>query len=201
MNHTSPWDDRYSAPEFIYGTRPNAFLADQLAHLTPGKALFVFEGEGRNAVFAAALGWQVDCFDGSAVARNKALQWAKSQGVSLNYTTAQLQDYKFPKAQYDLVVLVFAHLPPALRTHLHQSCIQALKPGGTLLLEGFRPEQIPLTSGGPKDEAWLYTRTLLQEDFVGMQSLNIYEAQPHLDEGPLHQGPAETIRVVGVREV
>ena len=57
MAHTSPWDDRYSSPEFIYGTHPNAFLAEQLASLGPGKALFVSEGEGRNAVHAAQLGW------------------------------------------------------------------------------------------------------------------------------------------------
>lgn len=199
MAHTSPWDDRYSSPEFIYGTHPNAFLAEQLASLAPGKALFVFEGEGRNAVHAAQLGWQVDCFDGSAVARSKALGWAAHHGVALNYTTALLEDFTFPVAEYNLVVLVFAHLPPALRSGMHQKCMHALKPGGTLLLEGFRPEQLPLTSGGPKDAAWLYTPELLLEDFAEMQSLDVSEANPRLDEGPLHQGPAATVRVVGIR--
>ena len=199
MAHTSPWDDRYSSPEFIYGPHPNAFLAEQLASLAPGKALFVFEGEGRNAVHAAQLGWEVDCFDGSAVARSKALGWATNRGVALNYTTALLEDFTFPVAEYTMVVLVFAHLPPNLRPGLHRKCVLALKPGGTLLLEGFRPEQLPLTSGGPKDVAWPYTRELLLEDFAEMQSLDVSEANPRLDEGPLHQGPAATVRVVGIR--
>ena len=199
MAHTSPWDDRYSSREFIYGTQPNAFLAEQLALLSPGKALFVFEGEGRNAVHAAQLGWEVDCFDGSAVARNKALGWAAHRGVALNYTTALLEDFTFPVSEYNLVVLVFAHLPPDLRGGLHRKCMLALRPGGTLLLEGFRPEQLPLTSGGPKDAAWLYTCDLLREDFAEMHALYVSEANPLLNEGPLHQGPAATVRVVGIR--
>jgi SAM-dependent methyltransferase len=199
MSATSPWDDRYSSPEFIYGTQPNAFLREELASLAPGKALFVFEGEGRNAVYAASLGWDVHCFDGSAVARSKAQLWAQQNHVELHYDVADAASYAFPSTTYDLVVLIFAHMPPELRSSLHAKCAHALKPGGKLLLEGFRPEQIPLTSGGPKDPAWLYTPEMLEADFADLSGLSVQVAQPVLDEGPLHQGPAATLRAVGIR--
>lgn len=195
----NPWDDRYASPEFIYGTRPNAFFEAELAQLQPGKSLFVFEGEGRNAVHAAECGWDVVAFDGSAVAREKALNWAKNRDVVLNYSVADAQSYDFGIAQYDLVVLIFAHLPPSIRPLIHHRCVEALKPGGRLILEAFRPEQLPLTSGGPKDPDWLYTEPLLRSDFQGLTQIRMETAAPRLDEGPLHQGTAATIRVTGVR--
>ena len=80
MNNTwtDRWNDRYSSEEFAYGTAPNNYLKEQLEKLKTGSILFPAEGEGRNAVFAAKLGWKVSAFDISAEGKNKALKLAEA---------------------------------------------------------------------------------------------------------------------------
>jgi hypothetical protein len=78
------WNQRYGNAEYVYGEDPNKFLASQIKVLKPGKIIFPCEGEGRNAVFAAFLGWQVAAFDGSAVGQFKALQLAAKKRGCLN---------------------------------------------------------------------------------------------------------------------
>jgi hypothetical protein len=73
------WDERYKQQDFAYGVTPNNYLKDQLIKLQTGKILFPAEGEGRNAVFAAKLGWIVSAFDISIEGKKKAMQLAKSE--------------------------------------------------------------------------------------------------------------------------
>ena len=76
--------------------------------------------------------------------------------------------------------------------------VQALKPGGVLLLEAFHPRQLQYSSGGPKNEAMLYTLDMLRGDLAaGMQELLASESETLLDEGPGHQGPAYVTRWIG----
>ena len=58
------WNERYGSDEYIYGTQPNVFLAEN-AKLLTGPVLSLAEGEGRNAVFLASLGLEVLGVDGS----------------------------------------------------------------------------------------------------------------------------------------
>jgi hypothetical protein len=74
---TDKWNDRYAKSEFAYGEEPNNYLREQLEKLHKGKILFPAEGEGRNAVFAAKLGWTVSAFDISSEGQKKALQLAE----------------------------------------------------------------------------------------------------------------------------
>jgi len=83
------WDERYAAPAFAYGTEPNVFLKAQLNKMTPGSILFPCEGEGRNAVYAASLGWGVSAFDYSVSGRDKALMLANQQDVDITYQIIQ----------------------------------------------------------------------------------------------------------------
>lgn len=78
------WDKRYSSEEFAYGEEPNKYLKQQLDKLKVGTILFPAEGEGRNAVYAALLGWNVFAFDISKEGKKKALQLAKSNNVMIN---------------------------------------------------------------------------------------------------------------------
>jgi 2-polyprenyl-3-methyl-5-hydroxy-6-metoxy-1,4-benzoquinol methylase len=114
------WDNRYRENAYAYGTQPNQFFKAMLDRLTPGRLLLPAEGEGRNAVYAARNGWQVTAVDFSAEACRKAQELAQSYGVSLTYEVEALEDFSPKEADFDLIGLVFTHLPPGVRQLLHQ---------------------------------------------------------------------------------
>ena len=190
------WDERFSAEEYVYGTKPNTFLEEQLSLLNPGAILFACEGEGRNAVFAASLGWNVSAFDGSKEGQKKANKLAEQNGVTIDYRIGDATEIEYPSESFDCIVFIYAHFPADIRTFIHQRALQWLKVGGTVLLEAFNPEQIPRTSGGPKDITMLYTPEILMHDFADVDDIAISIETVHLDEGPLHQGKAEVIRMI-----
>jgi 2-polyprenyl-3-methyl-5-hydroxy-6-metoxy-1,4-benzoquinol methylase len=199
MNSTpkNPWDERYSEKEFIYGTKPNAFLKEKLCALKPGKILFPAEGEGRNAVYAASLGWEVDAFDQSIEGQKKAQQLASETGVSINYYIQLLENWNPEPDQYDCIALIFVHLPENLCSQIHQSVVKALKPGGSLILEAFTKKQLQRTSGGPKILELLFTKEQIESDFSTLTNVELSETQSYLNEGPLHQGLADLIQLTG----
>ena len=190
------WNKRYAEREYAYGTSPNAFLKEQLPQLPTGRALFPAEGEGRNAVYAASLGWEVTAFDVSEEGKKKAEKLAAEYGVSLDYRLAGYEDVELPAASFDAICLVFAHMPPDKRREWHRKLAGSLKPGGRLLLEGFHKRQFPLASGGPKNEAMLFSKEEMLTDFEGMEILLCEEKTVVLDEGPFHQGEAEVVRLI-----
>jgi hypothetical protein len=194
------WDQRYGEHESVYGAEPNAFLRDFLQDRPVGTALFPAEGEGRNAVYAASLGWKVDAFDQSTVARDKALAKAAATGVELHYTISDLESFE-PKGSYDLIGLFYVHMSASIRTAVHRKLVAALKPRGVLVLEGFSKDQLNFNSGGPKEASMLFDMDMLAEDFSEMEEMSMEQALVTLDEGPFHQGPASVIRVVAVRSV
>ncbi len=193
------WDQRYAAQEYVYGTEPNNFLKEKLTLLKPGRILFPAEGEGRNAVYAASLGWQTDAFDLSVEGQKKALLLADTKGVTINYTIESLDNWHPVADQYDCITLIFVHLPDGLRQQVHHAVIRALKPGGILILEAFTLKQLTRASGGPKTADMLYTSEMLQDDFKLLSSVETYETLVTLDEGPLHQGLAEVVRLSGFK--
>lgn len=190
------WDERYARQEYIYGTKPNDFLKEKLSTLKPGRILLPAEGEGRNAVYAASLGWETDAFDQSIEAEKKALQLAGMNKVQINYLIQSLDDWNPEPDQYDCIALIFVHLPEELRKRVHQSAIKALKPGGILVLEAFTVNQLSRNSGGPKMAELLFTSDQLKIDFINTSELEILETQVILDEGPLHQGIAEVLQLI-----
>lgn len=195
------WDGRYGAHESVYGAAPNAYLKEKIAGLVPGQALFPAEGEGRNALYAASLGWKVRAFDQSVVAKEKALAWAGRLGLHLEYDVMGLEHFPevhFPGG-YDLIGLFYVHMPSALRKEFHAKMVRNLKPGGRLILECFSPRQLDYSSGGPKDPDMLYTVDLALEDFSALAELQVSEEVVELDEGAFHQGRASVIRVIGTR--
>jgi 2-polyprenyl-3-methyl-5-hydroxy-6-metoxy-1,4-benzoquinol methylase len=193
------WNERYSASEYIYGTEPNAWLAEKLALLQPGKILFPAEGEGRNAVFAASLGWNVHAFDQSEEGMKKALRLASEKGVSIQYSLGDLTDYNAEPRKFDAIALIFVHTPIEIRQAVHQRLLSFLKPGGHLILEAFTKQQIKNTSGGPRTELLLYEPAYIAEDFKTLEFIEFSEATTVLDEGPLHQGEAFVIRLFATK--
>ena len=192
------WDHNFSVAGFKYGTAPNAFLVEQAQHLKPGGDVLVpGDGEGRNGVWLAQQGHRVTAMDGSSVGLQKAQALAAERGVSLHTVLGDLADWAPPPASVDAVVLTFVHLPTAIRAAAHRRLTTGLRPGGLLVLESFHPQQLQHRSGGPKDEAMLYTPALLREDFAALDELLSWHGEVTLDEGPGHQGLAHVTRFVG----
>lgn len=131
------WNERYSQEEYIYGIDPNRFFKENLEKLSPGKILLPAEGEGRNASFAAKLGWEVFAFDSSNVAIEKANKLFDSNNVKVNYFLKTLEDFTWEKNFFDCISLIFVHPQEIMRKNIHQKMIDFLKPGGILILEGF----------------------------------------------------------------
>ena len=197
------WDERFSQDDYVYGEEPNVWLANQINNMPVGKkALFPAEGEGRNAVYAAQLGWDVTAVDISHAGKKKALQLARKKGVPIQYELQSVTEFDFGKAQYDLIVLIFAHFPPSFRATVHNRLMDALKPEGMLLLEGFHKENLPYklqnpAIGGPDDDALLYDEKLLQTDFKGLDIQVLEKKETTLSEGQFHRGKGMVIRMIG----
>jgi hypothetical protein len=148
------WNTRYGENETVYGKNPNEYFKQFIDSHKPGAILLPAEGEGRNAVYAASKGWQVDAFDFSETAREKALHLAKENGVKINYWLGDLATFKAEK-KYDAVGLIYVHLPESIRKPFHEQAYQSLESGSFLVLEAFAKEQAQYESGGPRDKALL----------------------------------------------
>lgn len=192
------WDHNFSGAGYKYGTAPNAFVASEAQRLAPRSCVLVpGDGEGRNGVWLAQQGHEVTAVDYSSVGLDKARALAAQRGVTLHTELADLTEWEAPAQPFDALVLVFVHLPPAIRAQVHQRLLQALKHGGLVLIEAFTPKQLHLRSGGPKDVAMLYTLDQLRADFAAdTRELLGLECETQLDEGPGHHGPAHVVRGV-----
>ncbi len=193
------WDQRYAELDYAYGTKPNVFFKTQIDDLTPGKLLLPAEGEGRNAVYAARLGWEVYAFDISDEGRKKALKLAERVDVEITYKTGDFAKLGFGDKTFDLIAFIFAYVDPKIRWLFHSSLIECLKPGGRLILESFSKSQFTRTTGGPKNPDMLFSYKELKKDFSNMSRLKIWEKEVLLNEGDYHQGLAAVIRATGTK--
>lgn len=196
------WDERYGAEEWAYGKEPNEFLKASLEGLKPGLALFPAEGEGRNAVYAATLGWEVSAFDQSISGRKKALELASEKEVRLDYQVGNLMEMEYPENYFDLLVLIFVHFPPELRAGYHQKLLSFLKPGGHIILEGFSKKHIEFSqqnpkAGGPGNVDMLFSLEEMKSDFKELDFEYLEEKTVELKEGLYHVGKSSVIRLIG----
>jgi hypothetical protein len=197
------WNERYGGTEYVYGTEPNAWFAQQLAQLTPGRILLPAEGEGRNAVHAVRNGWEVTAFDISAAGRTKAMYLAAQHGVRLEYHVGTLAEIPSLPADFDALGLVFAHFPAAIRASLTGDLLTYLRPGGSVIFEAFAKAQLSYQaihqSGGPQQVDMLYSVDEVRAEFPGIEFLRLDELEVQLHEGPFHHGLARVVRGFGVK--
>jgi 2-polyprenyl-3-methyl-5-hydroxy-6-metoxy-1,4-benzoquinol methylase len=192
------WDERYSIEEYVYGVEPNQFFKQVLDKIPiPGKLLLPGEGEGRNAVYAAKLGWKVDAFDQSINAQKKALKLAKKNEMNINYQITDLTKFYTEKNKYDAAAIIFVHFNSEERSVFHQRIMDSLKQGGKLILESFSKNQFGKSSGGPQDLKMLTTLDEIKNDFKEMSTILLEEKNILLNEGDKHSGEASVIRYVG----
>lgn len=192
------WDKRYTENSNVYGVQPNAFFKSFIDQHKPGTILLPAEGEGRNALYAAAKGWMVDAFDFSAVARDRTIATARERHLPIQYELMDIASFKAGK-QYDAVGLIYVHLPSQLRQSFHQEIYKSIKPGGFLVLEAYAKEQLQFNSGGPKEPDMLYDAPSLCKDFPFLHLISCEQKELNLDEGPFHQGKAAVLRMIGQR--
>jgi ubiquinone/menaquinone biosynthesis C-methylase UbiE len=194
------WNTRYAETDFAYGKNPNQFLVNHIEKLPKGKILFVAEGEGRNAVFAAQNGFEVYAFDYSNSGKIKAEALAKEKEVSISYAVFDVLEIPYEAESFDAIVLIFAHFPVAIRKEAHQKLVELLKPNGTILFEAFTKEQVNYNSGGPKEQAMLFSEIEIKEEFPNINFEFLQTEIVNLDEGPYHQGAGAVIRFIGTKQ-
>ena len=196
------WDKRYSNDEFAYGEEPNNYLKEQLEKLPPGAVLFPAEGEGRNAVFAARLGWIVSAFDISTEGKSKALQLSTANNVTIDYQVGELQTLNYHKEQFDVIALIYAHFPAEIKSSYHKTLDKYLRKDGQVIFEAFSKKHIDYISknekmGGPREAAMLFSIDEIKSDFPDYEVLELGEKEIELNEGKFHNGKGSVIRFVG----
>lgn len=199
------WDERYSQKEFAYGIEPNNFLKEQLLKLNSGTILFPAEGEGRNAVFAAKLGWDVSAFDISDEGRKKAFKLAEMKNVSVDYQVGELQSLEFKNAQFDAIALIYAHFPATIKSSIHKELDKYLTSGGLIIFEAFSKKHLEYVTsnpkiGGPKDINMLFSIDEIKADFSNYEILVLEEKEIELSEGLYHNGIGSVIRFIGKKK-
>ncbi len=197
-NPQQTWDKRFEADEYIFGTEPNVWLAGHGGLLTPGmRVLAVADGEGRNSVWMAQRGLQVDAFDISPVGVAKAKKLAADAGVAVNYSISSVEDWAWKVGEYDAVVAIFIQFAdPDTRATLFKGMKSALKPDCLILLQGYTPKQLEYKTGGPPLVDHLYTEEMLREAFGDMDIAEMRAYEDVLTEGSQHSGQSAVIGMV-----
>jgi SAM-dependent methyltransferase len=163
------WDRRYAGVANLWATKPNRFLVAEVASLPAGRALDVACGEGQNAIWLASLGWKVTGVDFSEVAIRKAATRAERDDVDARFVCADLVEYEPEPASYDLVLVMYLHIPSNRRRAVHEKAAAAVAPGGTFLLLGHDLTNLTDGVGGPKDPDLLYTAEEIASELPGVE--------------------------------
>lgn len=189
------WNERFASDDFVYGTEPNSFLAQNVGMLR-GPVLSLAEGEGRNAVFLASRGLEVLGVDGSDVGLAKAQNLAAARGLVIRTEVADLATYEPPENTYGSVISIWAHLPSQLRRRLYPLVERSLKPGGIILLEAYSQAQLARSTGGPKDPDMLMSPVALEQEFPNCEPILCQEIEREVLEGKLHTGLSSVVQFI-----
>lgn len=192
------WQARYQAGPWLFGREPSAWLVG-LDRILPrqGRALSLGEGEGRNAVWLAKRGLSVTAVDFAPAALARAGSLAAEACVRLDVIEADITQWRPPAGVFDLVLLMFVQLPPGEREPVHRAAVEALAPGGLLVLEAFAKG--PWRGCGPKTDEARYDPATLEHDFRGLTLVELMSGRAVLDEGEAHRGEASLVRLIARR--
>ncbi len=177
------WDDRYTVDGYLFGTEPNRFLVERTATLTPGRALSLGDGEGRNGVWLAEQGFEVVTVDLSQVAVVKARRLAAERGVVVDARVGSIRDLRWEPQAFDLVLLFFVHLPGHVREGIHRGVVSTLRPGGSYLAAGFTLEQVARGGRGPGDPDHALSLSVLRLELDGLEIVHAFEGDVDSDRG------------------
>jgi SAM-dependent methyltransferase len=194
------WDERYRGSEFFYGTELNEFLAAVAPRIPAGRVLSLADGEGRNGVHLATLGYLVTSVDASPVGLEKARRLAADRGVRLTTTVADLASFDIGTGAWEGIVSIFCHLPPPLRRRVHEGVVRGLAPGGVFVFEAYSVRQLGRGTGGPSSKELLLTVDALHEELSGLDVLHLGEVERDVHEGQGHVGPSVVVQLVASKK-
>ena len=160
----SDWDSRYAAADLVWSVGPNQFVESECRELTPGRALDLAAGEGRNAIWLARRGWQATAVDFSQVALDKGRRVAGD--TELTWACADATAWT-SEPVFDLVVVAYLQLAPPERRSALRAGLASVAPGGTLLVVAHDSTNLTEGTGGPQDPAMLYTAQDVLDDLDG----------------------------------
>lgn len=192
------WDKRFRRADFLFGTEPSAYLAAHRCLLEAGKtALAVADGEGRNSIWLAKQGLQVDAFDVSPVGVAKAAELARHHDVTVNLRVSDCDAWDWQHEAYDVVAAIFVQFAgPEMRRRMFANMIGTLKPGGYLIIQGYTPKQLEYKTGGPDLLDHLYTADMMRVAFSTLQIVELCEYEEELNEGIQHVGRSALLGMV-----
>jgi SAM-dependent methyltransferase len=193
------WDQRYAGVDYAYGKEPNEFLVAEAARIPRGKVLCLAEGEGRNAVYLASLGHSVAALDFSQEGVRKTQALARERGVKVTSIHQDVMEADLGTGTCQGIVAIFAHFFRADRRVLAARIVKALAPRGVLIMESYRPEQVQLDTGGPKDLDLLPTLDELKQEYRTLDLVVLRNAEREIHEGTYHDGPSATVQLVGIK--
>jgi len=170
------WNQRYADAELVWSAEANGFLVQEVADLPPGRALDLGAGEGRNAIWLGERGWRVTAVDFSGVGLQKARRLAEARGVEVDWIEADLRSYSPARGAFDLVVLVYIHLPGEERRALVRRAADAVAAGGALLVLGHDRSNLHEGYGGPQDPTILFSPDDITGDLAGIEELRVVRA-------------------------
>jgi SAM-dependent methyltransferase len=157
------------------------------------------EGEGRNAVYLAGRGHEVEAVDLSAVGLAKAVQLASERGVRVAAVRADVREHAIRPAAWSGIVLLWVHLLAAERAPLLRRCAAGLAPGGVFVLEAYTPRQLALGTGGPTSAERLVTLAELRAELEGLDLEIARELEREIHEGRYHEGRGAVVQVLARR--
>jgi SAM-dependent methyltransferase len=163
------WDARYASVENLWAVRPNRFLVAEAGELRPGRALDLACGEGQNAIWLASLGWDVVGVDYSEVAIAKARARAGRDGVDVEFVCADLVSYVPEASAFDLVLVLYLHIPAEHRRAVLERAAAAIAPGGTFVFVGHDLTNLTAGVGGPSDPQLLCTPEQIAAELPGLE--------------------------------
>ena len=191
------FNEEYAKDEYLYGKNPDKFLAKILPKFKPGKILFPGEGEGRNAVFAAKLGWDVIAYDYSVEGKKKAEKLAKAHNVEITYTIEDIVNASFPKESFDAIAFLFIHFAGQERIDVNKKMDKHLKKGGILIFETFSTEHPKISKEGPQEIPFLYDKESILRDFPNYEIIELKVETDLLLEGTENALKGSVLRFVG----
>lgn len=194
------WDVRYSEEKYAYGTEPNDFLATIPLGEFSGHVLCLAEGQGRNAVYLAGLGFEVVAMDQSEMGLQRAKELATDKNVTIQTICANLEEFDLGNNKWDGIVTIFGHLPSELRKKVHSSITNALKPNGFFILEGYNKNQLGKNTGGPQDAEMLYDLDeIISEIGPAIKWKWMQNTERMVMEGHYHTGIASVVQLFGIK--
>ena len=189
------WDKRHQVGDFE-GNGPNPTLVGGVAGLRPGSALELAAGSGTNAVWLARQGWRTTAVDWSPVGLANGRAKADEAGVTVQWLERDLFDWSPPARSFDLVVIVYLHLPQEERAPVYARAAAAVAPGGRMIVVGHDRLHGAEDQGGP-DPARLFTADEIARDLLAADPALVIEREEVVRRvPPPGRGPIDSLLVV-----